>query len=52
MGFFDAILQGARGTKIALAHDFQVLNEVPAEPHDVGMNFIVTEKRVVECKRN
>ena len=52
MGFFDAILRDARGTKIALAHDFQVVSEVPAEPHDVGVDFIVTEARVVETKRN
>ena len=51
-GYFDALLRSARGRKIALAHDFQVLTEVPAEPHDVGMDFIVTETRVVECKRN
>jgi 5-formyltetrahydrofolate cyclo-ligase len=52
LGFFDAILRDARGTKIALAHDFQVVSEVPAEPHDVGVDFIVTEARVVETKRN
>lgn len=52
MGFFDAILRDARGTKIALAHDFQVVSEAPAEPRDVGVDFIVTEARVVETKRN
>jgi 5-formyltetrahydrofolate cyclo-ligase len=52
MGFFDAILRDARGAKIALAHDFQVVSEVPVEPHDVGVDFIVTEARVVETKRN
>jgi 5-formyltetrahydrofolate cyclo-ligase len=35
-----------------LAHEVQVVSEVPAEPHDVGMDFVVTETRVVECKRN
>jgi len=52
MGFFDALLREARGVKIALAHDFQILNEVPAESHDAGVDFIVTETRVVETKRN
>jgi 5-formyltetrahydrofolate cyclo-ligase len=49
-GYFDALLRGARGVKFALAHDFQVLDEVPVEPQDVGVNFIVTESRVVNCK--
>jgi len=52
MGFFDRLLRETKGTKIALAHDFQVLNEVPADAHDVRMDFIVTEKQVVSCKRN
>ena len=51
MGFFDRLLQEARGIKIALAYDFQVLNEVPADAHDVCVDFIVTEKQVVPCKR-
>ena len=49
-GFFDALLRKATGVKIALAHDFQVLNEVPAEGRDVRVDFIVTESRVVNCK--
>jgi len=51
MGFFDRLLREARGTKIALAYDFQVLNNVPADAHDVRVDVIVTEKRVVSCKR-
>ena len=47
-GYFDALLQHAPGIKIALTHDFQLLNEVPVEPHDVRMDFIVTENQVVQ----
>jgi 5-formyltetrahydrofolate cyclo-ligase len=49
-GYFDTLLRGACGTKIGLAHDFQVLDEVPTEPQDVGVDFIITESRVVNCK--
>jgi len=49
-GYFDALLRHANGVKVALAHDFQVLDEVPADVQDVGMDFIVTESRVVNCK--
>jgi 5-formyltetrahydrofolate cyclo-ligase len=52
MGYFDRLLQSVRGTKIALAYDFQILNEVPAESHDARVDFIVTETRVVETKGN
>lgn len=49
-GVFDALLRGARGVKIALAHDFQLLDEVPAADRDVRVDVIVTESRVVNCK--
>jgi len=51
MGYFDRLLCGARGVKIGLAYDFQLMEEVPSEPHDVRLDFIVTETRVIHCKR-
>jgi len=50
-GYFDQLLRDARGVKIALAYDFQLINEVPVEPHDVRLDFIVTETQIVHCKR-
>ena len=52
MGYFDRLLPGIGGTKIALAYDFQILKEIPAEAHDARVDFIVTEIRVVETKGN
>jgi 5-formyltetrahydrofolate cyclo-ligase len=52
MGYFDRILQDLRGTKIALAYDFQVVSGVPTETHDARMDFIVTEKRVIKTRGN
>lgn len=51
-GQFDRLLRHTSGAKIALAFDFQVLDEVPAESHDVRMDFIVTETRVVNPRGN
>ena len=52
MGYFDRLLRDVRGVKIALAYDFQLLSEVPAEAHDTPMDFIVTEKRVFKTRGN
>ena len=52
LGHFDRLLRQTSGAKIALAFDFQVLDEVPAETHDARMDFIVTETRVVNPKGN
>ncbi|MEI6083951.1 MAG: 5-formyltetrahydrofolate cyclo-ligase [Verrucomicrobiota bacterium] len=42
-GFFDAMLQGAAGVKIGVGHDFQIVDKLPIEPHDVRLDFVVTE---------
>lgn len=34
---------------IALAYEFQILHELPAEPYDKSVDMIVTEKRVIRC---
>ncbi len=52
MGYFDSILQGVRGAKIALAYDFQILSRVPAEAHDARVDFIVTETQRIRIKGN
>jgi 5-formyltetrahydrofolate cyclo-ligase len=50
-GFFDRLLQETTGAKLALAYDFQLVEQVPAEEHDARMDFIITETRVVNVKR-
>lgn len=47
-GFYDMALSTLKCPIIALAYDFQVLNEtIPIEPHDIKVNAIITEKRVI-----
>jgi 5-formyltetrahydrofolate cyclo-ligase len=51
-GHYDAILSKAARTalKIAVCYDWQVLDEpLPQEPHDVAMDWIVTDRRVIDC---
>jgi 5-formyltetrahydrofolate cyclo-ligase len=52
LGYFDRLLRQTSGVKIALAFDFQLLDEVPVEAHDLRMDFIVTETRVIKTKGN
>jgi 5-formyltetrahydrofolate cyclo-ligase len=55
-GYYDAFLgragriAGFRTIRIGVAWDFQVRGAVlPADRHDVRMDMIVTEKRVIIC---
>jgi len=45
-GNVDRLLEGLDIPRVAVLFDFQVLDEIPVEPHDVGVNFIVTESGI------
>ena len=47
-GFYDRILAAASGVKCGVAYDFQLLEKIPAEPHDARVNFIFTPTRCVK----
>ena len=55
-GFYDKILSAARkSTKIiAICYDWQVNEDeaLPQEPHDIRVDWIVTDKRVIKCGRH
>lgn len=44
-GFYDRLLETAPGTKCGVAYDEQVRPEIPVEPHDVVLNYLVTPSR-------
>lgn len=48
MGFYDKTLNGYQGLKIGITYDCNVSTEIPYESHDVKMNYIVTENRILD----
>lgn len=52
-GFYDRFLQehGFTGMKIGLGFTEQVVDEVPAEPHDVPLDVLVTDREVLRFAR-
>ncbi len=52
MGYYDRLLsENVKATKIGLAFDFQVVEMIPAEHHDVSVDMIITEKRIIHAKK-
>ncbi len=49
-GFYDKLLPDFRKTTVALAFEVQIASRVPASPHDIPVQKIVTEKRIIEVK--
>lgn len=49
-GYYDRLLKQVRGTTCAVAFDEQIVEEIPAEPHDVRMDCILTPTRWIELR--
>ena len=46
-GYYDRLLANVRGAKCGLAFDQQVVGEIPAEPHDQLLDYVVTPTRLM-----
>ena len=50
-GVYDRLLGKSNALKIGLAYDFQVLDELPKEEHDLEMDILVTEARILRSTK-
>lgn len=46
-GVYDKLLAKSTAFRVGLAYDFQVLESLPVEEHDLKMDMVITEKRVI-----
>lgn len=52
-GYYDKFLKNIpRVKKVALAYDFQVVSHFKKDSHDVHVDKIITEKRIINCEKN
>ncbi len=51
-GFYDRLLcsSSREVSKVALAYEFQVFDRVPTDKWDEGIDMIITEERIIECR--
>jgi 5-formyltetrahydrofolate cyclo-ligase len=51
IGWYDRLLKkmSKKAIFVALAYEFQIVDEVPAEPWDERVDYVITEKRVIDC---
>lgn len=47
-GYYDRLMDGFSGKTAALAFDFQIFTEIPVDPHDQPVNFIITQTKMVK----
>jgi 5-formyltetrahydrofolate cyclo-ligase len=51
-GFYDRLLENESGLKVGVALSERILIDVPAENWDVKMNFVLTDKEIMNCNGN
>lgn len=51
-GFYDRLLSTTKATKIGVGYDFQLVEDLPSEPHDVPMDMVITQKTTIILKKS
>ncbi len=51
-GFYDKLLPAFGKVTVALAFEAQIVNEVPTEKHDVPVQKIITENRIINTAKS
>ncbi len=46
-GYYDRMLGDCRATKVGVAYNFQMVDSIDAEPHDVGVDIVITESSYI-----
>lgn len=46
-GFYDRLLKNTRATKVGVGYEFQLVDELPIEPHDIGVDIIITQNSTI-----
>ena len=51
-GYYDKLLSRKKGLipfVIGLAYEEQIVNALPCNPHDIKMDIVITDKRIITC---
>lgn len=50
LGYYDSLLKkSTNALHIGLAFEIQIVEKVPIESHDIPVDKIITEKRIIDC---
>ena len=48
-GYYDRLLTGVHGVRLGVGFEESVLERIPAEAHDVTMEFLITPGGIISC---
>jgi len=47
-GYYDKYFKSSKAYRIGICYDFQVMDKLPKHEHDIAMNRIITDKRLIK----
>jgi len=50
-GYYDRLLEQTETTIIGLCFEFQIVEKTPTKSHDKAVDFIITESRIINSKK-
>ena len=50
-GYYDRLLSRTRALKVGVAYDFQLIDEMAADPFDVPVDIVITESAIIYRRR-
>lgn len=50
-GFYDRLLATTKATKVGVGYEFQLVDDIPCEPHDVPMDMVITQHTVIKIRK-
>ena len=48
-GYYDKLLKDTSGVKVGLCYEFQLVDYIKCESHDILMDCVITEGQVIHC---
>ena len=49
-GVYDKLMANTNALKIGIAYDFQIIDNFSSESHDLRVDFIITERRIIKTQ--
>ncbi len=49
-GYYDRLLHGFSGISTAVAFDFQLFPHIPIDSHDIPVDFVITQTKIVKVR--
>ncbi|SNZ09645.1 5-formyltetrahydrofolate cyclo-ligase [Persephonella hydrogeniphila] len=51
-GYYDRFLKKTKALKVGVAYDFQIVDKLPYEQHDIPVDLIITPTRIIKTKED